>query len=125
MQSPDTREFRDRVEDALSRDDPCELEDLVLAVALEADEREWAECCCAQLAKHRSAQVRGNALLGFGHLARRFGRLDPHRVRRLVEIGLHDRSEFVRGQAEVAADDLRTFLSWSFERPIRTAGGRP
>ncbi len=104
------------VEDALERDDPIELMDLILEVALESDEREWAQACCAQLAKHRNAQVRGNALLGFGHLARRFGRLDPQRVQRLVEIGLHDRSDYVRAQAESAAEDLTTFLEWHFER---------
>jgi hypothetical protein len=109
--------LRSAVEAALERDDPGELQDLVLRVALDAEEREWAEWCCAQLARHRSAQVRGNALLGFGHLARRWGRLDPHRVKRLVQIGLFDRNEYVRGQAESAADDLHTFLAWEFERP--------
>ncbi len=109
--------FRERVESALERDDPLELMDLVLEVALDFPEPLWAETCCAQLARHRNAQVRGNAVLGFGHLARRFGRLDPQRVHRLVEIALHDRSDYVRLQASSAAEDLTTFLSWEFERP--------
>jgi hypothetical protein len=107
--------FRHRVEEAIQRDDPLELEGLVLDVALEGGEREWAEACCAQLARHRSALVRGNAVLGLGHLARRFGQLDPRRTRRLVAIALCDRSDYVRGQAESAARDLETFLRWSFE----------
>jgi hypothetical protein len=107
--------FRHRVEEAILRDDPLELEGLVLDVALEGGEREWAEACCAQLARHRSALVRGNAVLGLGHLARRFGQLDPRRTRRLVAIALCDRSDYVRGQAESAARDLETFLRWSFE----------
>ncbi len=110
--------LRERVEDALLRDESIELEDLVLELSLHTEEREWAECCCAQLAKHRNAQVRGNALLGLGHLARRFGRLDPHRVKRLVQIGLFDRHEYVRRQAESAAADLEIFLSWQFEKPL-------
>jgi hypothetical protein len=109
--------FQARVEDAIERDDPIELMDLVLDVALAAESREWAQSCCVQLSRHRNANVRGNAVLGFGHLARRFGRLDSQRIRRLVEIALHDPSDYVREQAEVAADDLRTFLSWDFERP--------
>ncbi len=109
--------FRIRVEEALQRDDPLELESLILDVALEGPEREWAEACCAQLARHRSALVRGNAVQGLGHLARRFGQLDPNRTRRLVEVALVDRSDYVRGQAESAARDLETFLSWTFEGP--------
>lgn len=101
---------------ALQRDDPLELQCLIVEVALESTEREWAEWACAQLAKHRNANVRGNALVGFGHLARRFGRLDPNRVKPLIEIALHAHNEHVREQAESAADDVNTFLSWRVER---------
>jgi hypothetical protein len=109
--------FRAAVEDALLRDEPDELTDLVVDVALEASDLEWAQLCCVQLSRHRNAVVRGNAVLGLGHLARRFGQLDPQRVRRVVDRALHDRSPFVREQADSAADDLETFLSWRFERP--------
>jgi hypothetical protein len=115
--SPGEELLRARFDDALERDDPIELQDLVLEVALESHERVWAECGCAQLARHRNANVRGNALLGFAHLARRFGCLDRNRVKRLIEIGLHARHEYVREQAESAAEDLETLLEWRFERP--------
>jgi hypothetical protein len=114
-EQPSDAVFVDRVEDALQHDDPTELQELILEVALEAADRVWAEVCCARLAKHRSPTVRGNAMQGFGHLARRFGRLDRQRVQRLVEIGRYDRHEYVREQAESAAEDLVTFLAWSFE----------
>ena len=107
----------ERFEVALLRDDPFELQDLIAEVALESDARLWAECCFAQLTKHRSAEVRGTALRGFGHLARRFGILDPNRVRKLIEQGLHSQHEFIRSEAESAADDVETFLAWSFDRP--------
>ncbi|MCH2169605.1 hypothetical protein MK489_02385 [Myxococcota bacterium] len=110
-------EFRAAVEDALLRDEPDELMNLVMDVALEASDPEWAQACCVQLSKHRNAQVRGNAVLGLGHLARRFGQLDLQRVGRVMNRALFDRSPFVREQAESAADDLETFLSWRFERP--------
>jgi hypothetical protein len=109
--------FRRRVEAAFERDDPRELADLVLEIALEAGEREWAQACCAELARHRNANVRGNALAALGHLARRFGQLDPHRIKRIVSIALWDRSDYVRRQAKAAAEDLATFLSWEFEEP--------
>ena len=74
-----------------------------------------------QLARHRSAGVRASAIASFGHLARRFGRLDPGRVRRLVQIALHDPSAAVRARADDAADDLLTFLGWELERPAPRA----
>ena len=107
----------DAVEEALLRDQPIELQDVVLDVALESDDGDWAEHCCARLAKHRNAVVRGNAIAGLGHLARRFGHLNERRVKRLIEIGLFDRNEYVRDKALSAADDIETFLGWSFDRP--------
>ncbi len=117
MAATDPAVFRARVEDAIERDDPGELADLALRVGQEAQPWDWAQSCCIQLARHRSAAVRGGAVKGFAHLARRFGRLDPGRVRRLVEIALHDPSELVRAHAADAADDLLTFLGWELERP--------
>ena len=109
--------FRETVEHAIERDDPTELMDVALDIALEAAEHEWAQSCCIQLSRHRNAQVRGNAIAAFGHLARRFGRLDSQRVRRIVNVALYDPSDYVRSQAESAAEDLATFLAWEFERP--------
>ena len=111
--------FRARFEDAIELDDPAELADLAPELGIAGEPWEWAQSCCIQLARHRSAAVRAGAIASFGHLARRFGRLDPGRVRRLVEIALHDPSPAVRRCADDAADDLKTFLGWEFERPAR------
>lgn len=107
----------DEFEAALLRDDPFELEELIHEIALESEQREWAEWACARLARHRNANVRGNALLGFGHLARRFGTLDASRAKPLIENGLHAHNEYVRERAESAADDVNAHLSWSVSRP--------
>jgi len=104
-----------KAEEALERDDPVELMDWILELASEGGDRALAENCCARLARHRNAMVRGNAMLGFGHLARRFGRLDAQRIKRLDDSALHDGSGYVREQARSAAEDLRTFLAWEFE----------
>jgi hypothetical protein len=61
--------------------------------------------------------VRGNALLCFGHLARRFGELPRDPVYDLVVQGLADSHPHVRGHADAAADDLDQFLGWHIERP--------
>ena len=106
-----------RTERALERDDPVELERIVAEVALESEDREWAECTCVQLARHRNAGVRGGALRGFGYLAQRFGALDRRRVQRLVERALYAHHELVREHAESAAQDLETYLAWEIDRP--------
>ena len=106
--------FQASAEAAIARDDPEELRELALEIALEAENREWAQSCLLQLVRHRDAELRGNALLGFGHLARRFGRLEP-RVRRIVSIAFVDPSPSVREKAHSAALDLRTFLRWELE----------
>jgi hypothetical protein len=107
--------FRARAEAGIARDNPVELRDLVLEIALEGASREWAQSCCVQLARHHDADVRGNAILGFGHLARRFGHLDPGRVQRLVSVALFDPSPIVREKTRSAVLDLRTFLGWEFD----------
>jgi hypothetical protein len=51
-------------------------------------------------------------VLGFGHLARRFGKLNRDQVEPLVRVALRDANGFVRSQASSAADDLQHFMGW-------------
>lgn len=99
---------------AIARNDPEELAYVPVAVGLNADDLAAAQEICIGLAGHADPAVRGNALLGLGHLARRFRRLDRERVAPLVQRGLKDSNAFARGQAHAAADDLEHFLGWKF-----------
>lgn len=109
---------------AIARDDPDELLHVPIALSMEPPEDDhpgYAERICRELARHANANVRGNALLGFGHLARTAGiNWKPVAVRALVEAGLADPDAYVRGQAEAAADDLRHFLKWKLKKPKRS-----
>lgn len=107
---------KEEVEAAISRNDPHELLYVVIAAALYSDDPHWAEGVCLRLARHEHLNVRGNALLGFGHIARIHGRLDENRVKPLIEAGLKDGSEYVRGQADAAADDVEFFVGWKLYR---------
>jgi len=107
---------RGDVEAAVARGEPEELLRVVLAVALHSEDGSWASAVCLQLARHQHFHVRGNAILGLGHVARRFGRLDPV-ARGVIEDGLRDINDYVRGQAESAADDAQRFLRWTITRP--------
>src|SRR5689334_9371649 len=86
----------DQVEAALERDDPDELRYAVLAAAFYADDGAWAERVCLQLAAHRHPTVRGNAVLGFGHIARIHRALNRARVEPVIRTALDDSDSFVR-----------------------------
>lgn len=100
----------DEVEAALRDGAPDQLATVVLAAALYAEDGAWAESVGLRLATHADPTVRGNAVLGFGHLARRFGALSPGAVAR-VDIARSDPDAYVRSQAEAAAADVAFFLS--------------
>lgn len=106
---------------ALTRANPHELLHLPIALSMDPPEEEhpgYAESVCRVLATHAHPNVRGNALLGFGHLARTVGIIwKPKAVRALVEAGLADPDGYVSGQAEAAAMDLRHFLKWKLKKP--------
>jgi hypothetical protein len=103
------RRFRDEdVEAALQRDDAEELRHVVIAVALEEPDWTVAHQVCLRLARHADPTVRGNALLGFGHLARRFG-MASEEARALVNSGLTDSDPHVKAQSESAVDDIAMF----------------
>lgn len=98
---------------AQTQDNVNDLPALLVAVALHEDDLAWAQAYCLALADHPNENVRGNAILGFGHLARRFGTL-AEQAKPAIERGLLDTSAFVRGQAVASADDVSQFLGWHF-----------
>jgi hypothetical protein len=100
------------IEAALAADDPEELLGIIIDLAMAAEDREFAEQCCIRLASHTNTDVRGNAIVGFAHLAARFGELDKETVLPVVVNALADDKEYVRDQAEVALDELNQLLGW-------------
>ncbi len=101
------------IERLIARDEPEALREAVIALALNPPECGWAQEMCLRLSAHGDAYVRGNSVLGFGHLARLCGALDEARVRPVVAAALADESAYVRGQAHAAASDIDFFLGWA------------
>lgn len=105
-------------DDALARNDPQELLQLAVAIALDPPEDTHpghAERVLLALAVHPHPNVRGNAILGFGHLARTAGVIHAEStVHACVSAALADADTYVAGQADSAASDLAFFLGWSF-----------
>jgi hypothetical protein len=109
-QPPDST--AEEAEAAIARDDPAELYVVPISISMYHEDLEWAQALCLKLSSHRDVTVRGNAVLGFGHLARRFRKLDEGVVRPIIENALLDAESYVRGQAYAAASDVTHFLGW-------------
>lgn len=103
----------DDVEAVIAADHPPDLLHVPILVSMDPPEAAWAASVCVRLAVHPDPTVRGNAMLGFGHLARTTGVLDTKIVRPLLKAGLSDPHPYVRGQADAGWDDVRFFLKWS------------
>ena len=104
------------VESVLLINNAEDLSYAVLSAALYAEDREWAEGVCLRLSSHEHFNVRGNAVLGLGHIARIHGELNELKAKSVIENALKDKNAYVRGQANNAADDVEFFLKWKVER---------
>lgn len=102
------------VETVISRGNPDELLYVPIVVSMDPPDPEWSQEICLRLATHAYCKVRGNAILGFGHLSRTTGKLDKNRVLPIVDNALSDPNDYVRGHAHAAADDIKHFLGWAF-----------
>jgi hypothetical protein len=98
---------RAELDAALTSDDVQALRHIVVAVTTTGDTTTAVELV-RRLLEHGDEKVRGNAVLGVGHLARRFGTVPADLVLGVRAAAL-DPSAYVRGQADAAADDLATF----------------
>lgn len=101
---------------ALADNNTHELLDVVLAVALYSDDFEYAENICIQLSNHENFNVRGNAIQGFGHIARIHGKLSENKIKPIIKRALKDENKIVRGNAIDAKDDIEQFLNWKFNK---------
>lgn len=106
------------IEAVVARGLPGELAYVPLVIGMDPPDCAWAEAICLSLARHPDVDVRANAVLGFGHLARTCGQLDPTAVVRVLAAALEDGDPHVRGQADAAADDLSHYLGIAIPRPL-------
>jgi len=112
----------DALHAAIAADDTAHLYEMIIGAALYDDDREAVEAACIALSTHADENIRGNAILGFGHLARRFRSLKSE-SRAIVRRGLKDPSEYVRGHAYAAAGDLEMFLHGRLAKMVRRVLG--
>lgn len=105
----------EQVEQALRDDKPEALRYAVVAVSMYDADWRYAQGLCVRLSYHPHFNVRGNAVLGFGHIARVHGQLDRAVVQPIIEAALRDADDYVRGHGVDAADDTAHFLGWKYD----------
>jgi hypothetical protein len=98
----------------IARGDAAELLYVPIVVSMDPPSRVWAERICVRLTSHFDPAVRGNALEGFGHLARIYRSLNQRIVKPLIEAGMADEHEWVRGKACDAAGSIEWYIGWVF-----------
>jgi len=103
------------VEQAMRADDIEALLVAVLGVSMHVDDWSYAQDLCVRLSSHPHFNVRGNAVLGFAHIARVHRRLDRAVVQPIIQRALHDADDYVRGHADSAVDDTVIYLKWSYD----------
>jgi len=107
------------VERALRDDDTEALLRAVVGVSMHDDDWRYAQDLCVRLSTHHHFNVRGNAVLGFGHIARVHQQLDRATVQPIIEAALSDFNDYIRGHGHDAADDTAHFLGWHYdEKPV-------
>lgn len=103
------------VERALRTDDVEALRLAVIGVSMHDDDWGYAQGLCVRLSSHPDPNVRGNAVLGFAHIARVHRQLDRAVVQPIIQRALHDEDAYVRGHADSAAGDTGMYLKWSYD----------
>ncbi len=86
------------------------IEEVLVSVAFEETDYEFALSIVLRGASSNVAAIRGTGILCLGHLARLHGRLPLDPVMAIVKKGLKDDSDYVRGQSENAADDIAIYI---------------
>lgn len=98
------------IDQILDSGDIAHLHEVPIAVSLNPPDCGWALKVCTELAQHRDPTIRGNAVLGFGYLARTCPdvALDDVVATRL-DAALDDTDSYVAGQALSAHEDIIQF----------------
>lgn len=85
-----------------------ELKRLLISVSLHSQDQVYAERLCAMCSTHADEEVRGNAIIGLGHIIRRFGFLTES-SKQIIKLSLMDESAYVRSHSYSAQEDVELF----------------
>lgn len=95
---------------ALDSGDVGRMVEALLGLALHDPDWNWIQDLCIRYSDHPHANVRGIAVLSFGHVARIHAKLETGRVLPILRRARQDPDPFVRGQAHSALEDVQSFV---------------
>ncbi|AIQ47969.1 hypothetical protein R70723_20205 [Paenibacillus sp. FSL R7-0273] len=98
------------------------IEELILlpiSVGLHHPNWRMAQNLCLELAQHKDAHVRANAVFGLAHIARTKGVLDKRLVKPVILKELRQNEEY-RGTIIDAVSDINLFLNWKLAKRYST-----
>lgn len=81
----------------------------LISLAYSADDRDFAQELMVRYSQHSNENIRGIAILCFGHIARIHRKINKKLVMPIILDGLNDKSQFVRGHSQSALDDINMF----------------
>ena len=95
------------LEDARRRDDPNDISDALLVLALNDADWRWVQGQCLELFDHADEATRGLAVTCLGHIARIHGHLDHDIV--IPRLKLAARDSRIAGRVDDALDDIAMY----------------
>lgn len=93
----------------INSDEPDTIVKGLLSLALNADDGAFVQDLMVRYSQHKNENIRGIAILCFGHIARIHGTVNKELIIPLINDALKDESAFVRGHAHSALDDIELF----------------
>ncbi|NBI11824.1 hypothetical protein D1641_17805 [Colidextribacter sp. OB.20] len=89
-----------------------EKAELAMALGFDCPDYGFAQSMCIQLLQAEDEIVRGNAIIGLAHIARRFGKLDKRVVKPYL---LRELRENIKCKDFIAdaVHDINMYLGWS------------
>ncbi|MFC5404682.1 hypothetical protein [Cohnella soli] len=93
----------------INSDNPDTIVRGLLSLALNADDGEFVQDLMVRYSQHKNENIRGIAILSFGHIARIHRTVNKDLIIPHINDALNDKSKFVRGHAHSALDDINMF----------------
>jgi hypothetical protein len=115
MQYEDIPPFSEKVKFDLESTNPNKVLMALLSVVMNSDDYNFSIETIQRFLKHENEYVRGAAIECISHAARLWRKL-PHRFIDAVHHAIHDPSDWVKGKADFAMDDLTIFIE-GYKRP--------
>lgn len=89
-----------------------EKAELAIALGFDCTDYGFAQLMCIELLKEDNEIIRGNAVIGLAHIARRFKKLDKRIVKPYLLRELRENVE-CRDLIVEAIDDINMYLKWN------------